>query len=221
MKKESQKIADEFVQLGRTFNELSSYASQSDDIDIEKAPHVKTLAWDDLVREYRTVILSAAGSGKTQEIKQQAMYLRAEGKPSFFLRLENIPSGYDHAFEIGSPTEFQKWMEGTEDGWLFLDSVDEARLRHPRDFEKAIAKIGALLGPAKERAHIVVTGRTTAWRPKSDLNYCAQHLPKNPIVVSAPALESAPDIEAFDDENGDAVKPEEKENRHGASSSPP
>ena len=46
-----------------------------------------------------------------------------------------------------------------------LDSVDEARLRDPKDFERAIRRIGKRIERALQRTHIVITGRTEAWRP--------------------------------------------------------
>lgn len=178
-------FALDFVQLGRTFHELSKYASEDDSIDVGHAFQVcGRLSWGDLVNEYRLVILAEAGSGKTAEIRSIAQALRSEGKPAFFLRLENIPRDFEFAFEVGSYPEFCAWLKGNEEGWLLLDSVDEARLRNPRDFELAITKFGAVVGTAKDRAHIIITGRTTAWRPKTDLMHCLAHLPyAAPITV--------------------------------------
>lgn len=59
----------EFVQLTRTLHELSKYALENDDADLSPAFHVgERLTWTDLTRQYRLVILSEAGSGKTAEI---------------------------------------------------------------------------------------------------------------------------------------------------------
>ena len=117
----------EFVQLNRTFHELSKYARESDDVDLSQAFYDRSqLAWDDLVKGHRTVILSEAGSGKTEEIRQAALKLRAEGKVAFFLRLEHIPDDFDEAFEVGAVEEFKEWLASGKEGWLLLDSVDEA-----------------------------------------------------------------------------------------------
>jgi hypothetical protein len=167
-----------FVDLNRTFHELSKYARESDDVDINQAFHIgKRLGWSDLIQEYRVVLLSEAGSGKTAEIRNIAQKLRAEGKHAFFIRLEHIPNDFEDAFEVGSFEQFQEWLASGEEGWLLLDSVDEARLRNPGDFELAIRKLGRRISAAKDRAHIVITGRTAAWRPKTDLAHCTQHLP--------------------------------------------
>jgi hypothetical protein len=60
---------------------------------------------------------------------------------------------------------------------VFLDSVDEARLRDPKDFERAIRKLGRLLAAVLQHTHVVITGRTTAWRPKTDLLLCRTEVP--------------------------------------------
>lgn len=133
----------DFIQLDRTFHELSQYARESDDVDLSHAFHVgNRLSWPDLLREYRVVLLSEAGSGKTEEIRNIAQKLRSEGKASFFIRLEHIPRDFEDAFEVGSFEQFERWLASGEEGWLFLDSVDEARLRSPGDFELAVRKLG-------------------------------------------------------------------------------
>ncbi|MBE9112876.1 hypothetical protein IQ273_26165 [Nodosilinea sp. LEGE 07298] len=167
-----------FIDLHRTFYELSEHGSEHDEIEINQTFRFgKHLGWSNLIEEYRLIILSEAGSGKTSEIRNITYALRHEGKPAFFLRLEHISRDFEDAFEVGTYEHFEEWLASGEEGWLFLDSVDEARLRDPRDFELAIRKLSRQIIAAKDRTHIVITGRTTAWRPKTDLNYCTQHLP--------------------------------------------
>ena len=60
---------DQFIELGRTFHELSKHAGKSDDVDLSQVVNVKSnLKWNDVLDMPRAVILSEAGSGKTQEI---------------------------------------------------------------------------------------------------------------------------------------------------------
>jgi len=168
----------EFIELDRTFHELSKDSTENDDLDIIRAFHFgDRLSWTNLINEYRLIILSEAGSGKTFEIRHIAQKLKVEGKPAFFLRLENIPRDFEDAFEVGTYEAFEEWRASGEEGWLFLDSVDEARLRDPGDFELAIRKLSRRISTAKDRTHIVITGRTTAWRPKTDLAHCTASLP--------------------------------------------
>lgn len=179
-------MPNDFVELNRTFRDLPKEANESDDTDFSQWLLAdKRLRWPDLVQEYRLVILSEAGSGKTAEIRNIARSLRNEGKSAFFLRLENVSKDFEYSFEEGTYAEFDAWLTSNDEGWLFLDSVDEARLRNPRDFELAIRKLSGQINTAKDRTHIVITSRTTAWRPKTDLTHCETWLPCESPVISA------------------------------------
>jgi len=183
-----------FVELNRTFHEFSQYAGESNDADLSRAfPVGNRFSWSDLSQEYRVVLLSEAGSGKTEEIRNAALTLRGEGKAAFFIRLEHVPRDFEDAFELGSFEQFQKWLTSEEEGWLLLDSVDEARLRSPGDFELAIRKLGRRISTATDRTHLVITGRTPAWRPKTDLALCKRHLPftSPTTAVAAPLQQMA------------------------------
>lgn len=201
---------DEYIELDRTFREFSRYTRESDDIDLENAVHIgPPISWSDLLDEYRIILLSEAGSGKTEEIQNVARKLRAKDKPAFFLRLEHIASDFDFAFEEGSLGEFKKWLHSNDEGWLLLDSVDEARLKNPRDFELAIRKLGTIISAAFDRAHIIITGRTTAWRPKTDPLLCTHHLPRTPKERTQ-IKGNADDSGQFDDDD-EAVTTETRE----------
>ncbi len=142
------------------------------------------LKWSNLIKEYRLIILSEAGSGKTSEIHNVAHTLKDEGRPAFFLRLEHVSRDFEVAFEVGTYEAFEEWLSSGKEGWLLLDSVDEARLLDPGDFELAIRNLSRRISTAKDRAHIVITSRTTAWRPKTDLAYCTAHLPYTVATTS-------------------------------------
>jgi len=168
----------EFVELDRTFQELSNNCSENDDVDISlEFGFGERLRWSNLINEYRLIILSEAGSGKTAEIRNIARMLSEQGRSAFFLRLEHIPRDFEYSFEVGTYEAFEEWLASGAEGWLLLDSVDEARLRDPGDFELAIRKLSKRIIKAKERTHIVITGRTTGWRPRTDLDCCCVHLP--------------------------------------------
>lgn len=167
-----------FIELDRTFHELKSEGVESDDTDFTWFPGLsRSQRWPDLIKEYRLIILSEAGSGKTFEIRQMARTLRAQSKQAFFLRLENISKKFRSAFEVGTFKNFKKWLKSGDEGWLLLDSVDEARLRHPGDFQQAIRELSNRIEAALGRVHIVITGRKSAWRPKTDLDLCVTQLP--------------------------------------------
>lgn len=185
-----QKTKD-FVQLGRTFHELAKHARESNSFDLKQAFFTgPQLSWEDLLKGFRTVVLSEAGAGKTEEIRQTARRIRAAGSRAFFLRLEHIPHDFEDAFEVGTFDEFRQWLSSTDEAWLLLDSVDEARLRQPGDFELAVRKLGRRIQAANARAHIILTSRTSAWRAKTDLDLCETHLPIAPQPTRARKAES-------------------------------
>jgi hypothetical protein len=210
--------SNSFVQLGRTFHELAKHVRETDVFDLNRAFLVGArLCWDDLLKVHRTVILSEAGTGKTEEIRQAAKRLRAQGKKAFFLRLEHIPSDLEDAFEVGTFREFEQWLASTDDAWLLLDSVDEARLRNPGDFEQAIRKLGRYVESAHARAHIVLTGRTSAWRATTDLELCARHLPIAPQTTRVMATEPKQKTASADDVYPDTLETEESKEKDAPS----
>jgi hypothetical protein len=169
---------DVFIQLDRTFRDLSGNKEESDSADLLRLwRNDKPTQWSDLLEEPRVIILSEAGSGKTTEIRQACRALRLNGKRAFFLRIEHLVQDFDTSFEEGTPEEFRDWVSSGEKGWLLLDSVDEARLKDPKDFERAIRTLGQRLRGVIQRAHIIISSRGEAWRPKTDLSLCETCLP--------------------------------------------
>ncbi|NUW73143.1 hypothetical protein HOP38_11485 [Vibrio mediterranei] len=132
--------------------------------------------WKSILNQYRTVILAEAGAGKTVELMEMASKLSNEGKPSFFIRIEDIDRNFDDAFEIGDEDEFEDWLSSNDEAWFFLDSVDEAKLAHPRAFEKAIKRFAKGIEKGAKRAHIYISSRPYSWRAESDKALVDAHL---------------------------------------------
>jgi hypothetical protein len=185
-----------YIELHRTFAALLRDEKHGDDARA-LSPGAATLTLPDLLREPRVVILSEAGSGKTEEIRQAARHLKAQGKAAFFLRLEHVFTEFDTAFEEGTLEEFQAWLASSDQGWVLLDSIDESRLRSPLDFETAMRKLSVRLSTAKQRTHLLITGRAPAWRPKSDLELCEKLFPVADEHVVAPADD---DVDTVDEQ---------------------
>lgn len=68
-------------------------------------------------------------------------------------------------------------MRTSEAGWLFLDSVDEARLNSPTCFEKAIRNIAKRTSRAFQRTHIFITSRVSSWRFETDYRLYQRSVP--------------------------------------------
>lgn len=189
-------LLDDFIPLARTFHELIHEKGAGDDVELTHLFGLREpLHWSDLIAEHRVVLLSEAGSGKTAEIRYISRKLRDEGRPAFFLRIEHVPEAFEEAFEEGTYEEFCEWVATGEEGWLLLDSVDEARLRDPKDFERAIRRIGRRLAKVLQNVHVLITGRTEAWRPKTDLLLCQKAFPYK-------RAEEAVDEDSFSSEIG-------------------
>lgn len=137
-------------------------------------------SWDDLLGEYRVVVLAEAGAGKTYELQSAAKRLVSQGRLGFFVRIEDIDDDFGTAFEVGSEAAFEDWLAGTDEAWFFLDSVDEIRLTEPRAFESAIRGFAKRIRNARQRAHIYISSRPYAWRPVLDRTLIEEVLPFEP-----------------------------------------
>lgn len=160
---------ESYIPLARQFSPVpkSQEESESDEI-LSDWGHIKPKTWDDIDQEFRCVILAEAGAGKTEELRQRASVLASQGKPSFFIRIEDIEADFYNAFEIGEEAQFRSWLQSTREAWFFLDSVDEARLENPRAFEKAMRRFAKGIVIGAHRAHIYLSSRPYSWRPRED-----------------------------------------------------
>lgn len=163
---------DAYVRLDRQF----SFIPQSkEDSEHEEAfslfGALKPEGWDEIDRRFRCVILAEAGAGKTEELRQRAKTLAERGQASFFIRIEDIEAGFHEAFEVGQSSEFNEWLDSTEEAWFFLDSIDEARLDNPRTFEKALRRFETVIRRGAHRAHIIISSRPYSWRPAEDRRF--------------------------------------------------
>ncbi len=185
---------ENYINLNRTFALLpeSQEKEYKDEWDFSPGSS-KEKNWSDVLKEYRCIILAEAGAGKTEEFRQQASSLIERGVTSFFIRIEDIDSDFEDAFEIGSQQEFREWLDGSGEAWFFLDSVDEARLKNPNAFKKAVNRFATCISNAKHRAHIFISSRPYAWRPKEDRRILNDklYLPQRQDTKESPAYTSA------------------------------
>ncbi|MCY4288235.1 MAG: hypothetical protein OXC63_06550 [Aestuariivita sp.] len=158
------------IELNRHFVPLSTEDVAQERFEIQSAWSNPVLpVWQDLLEQHRVVLLSAAGTGKTCEIQHQCCQLRQNGKFAFFLRLEYLALGLcDTVFEQGDMDSFTPALENNDEIWLFLDSIDEARLDGPQKFEQALKHLRSHIKNNLQNMHIILTSRVGAWRPTDD-----------------------------------------------------
>lgn len=163
---------EKYIPLQRQFSPISRNQDDSESNELLSFwGNTNSKSWDDLEQEYRSVILAAAGAGKTEELHHRAKTLSDQGKFSFFIRIEDIENNFWQAFEIGEEIQFEAWLQSTEEGWFFLDSVDESRLDNPRTFEKALRHFARTISKGAHRAHIYLSSRPYAWRFSEDRGF--------------------------------------------------
>ncbi|MGX5700961.1 NACHT domain-containing protein [Acinetobacter kookii] len=169
---------NQYIQLNRKFSPITP----KQNLDVGNLDYSLTTAygeektWDDLLAEYRCVILAEAGAGKTKEFEECSKRIQAQGKYSFFIRIEDIDNEFVDAFEVGDESLFDEWLDSADPAWFFLDSIDEARLKDPKQFEKAIRKFAKKVKPAARRCHIYISSRPYSWGFESDENFLDKEL---------------------------------------------
>jgi len=148
------------------------------------------LNWTQLHAYRRVVLLAEASSGKTAEFEYQTEMLRKAGKAAFFLRIEELADqGFEAALDLAGAQLFERWQSSTEDGWFFLDSVDEARLNN-KGFQTALKRFARDLASSVERARVFVSCRVSDWRGQKD---------RGQMQTILPALERAQSPRTADD----------------------
>jgi hypothetical protein len=150
--------------------------------------HAGWLSWSELRQHWRVVLLAEASSGKSEEFQNQAELLKAEGKPAFMLRIEELADqGFEAALAPNDAKAFEQWRSASGDGWFFLDSVDEARLNR-KNFEHALKRFARDLDQSLARARIFISCRVSDWDSPNDRPVIERLLP-----VERPATEEDKD----------------------------
>ncbi len=158
-----------FVELNRFFVPLAK--DQEPNLDIGRVwgrRYSGWLDWKELCEFRRVVLLAEASSGKSEEFRNQCQTLVSEGKAAFFLRIEELADqGFEAALEPDAAKAFERWGREADEGWFFLDSVDEARLNR-KSFETALKRLARELDQSLERARIYISCRVTDWKSPED-----------------------------------------------------
>lgn len=170
---------DMYIELHRKFRPVMAEEENPEVVQMKLAFGLeKTLSWDDLLEKSRVVVLAEPGTGKTEEFRAVTRRLKSEGKPAFFCRIELLHSlDFKNALDIGTGKEFEAWLTGNQEGYFFLDSVDEARLVNHSAFESALRRFANSIGGHLNRAKVFISCRVSEWRATTDLVMFLKHLP--------------------------------------------
>ncbi|MCY4260061.1 MAG: hypothetical protein OXC91_07335 [Rhodobacteraceae bacterium] len=178
----------DYIELNRQFVELGTDNVAQEGIDPQIAWNNPPLpAWSDILDQHRVVLLSSAGTGKTWEIRHQCNRLRKDSKAAFFLRLEYLAEGLtDIVFEDGDMESFLDALSNDDEMWIFLDSIDEARLDGPAAFDQALRHLHHRIKNNLQNTHIILTSRVGAWRPRDDATRVDRLFPYSKPQQAAP-----------------------------------
>jgi hypothetical protein len=170
---------DTYIELNRNF-----YPIKDNEKDLEKAKvmsafgYGKYISWEEILQKPRIVILAEPGTGKTEELKAVTNRLRSKGAAAFFCRIELLEDlDIQQALDIGTSEEFNNWLSGDQEGYFFLDSVDEAHLKGRLTFETALRQFAEKINEYGDRIKIYITCRVSDWRPTIDLQLFQKLLP--------------------------------------------
>ncbi len=185
----------EFVDLKRRF----AVIGQDDESNLEigrfwGSEIAGWLDWTNLLEHRRVALLAEAASGKTEEFRYQAAAHAEQGRAGFYVRIEDLADdGFENALEPSASERFNRWRNGdsADDGWFFLDAVDEARLNR-KSLVRALRRFSGELGPALERARVYISCRVSDWQGREDRDAIERWLP----VREAPTLPETQDEDA-------------------------
>lgn len=180
------------IELNRTFGKYTEPQHEDEDVDWYQhfTSNPRRLIWNDLHRANVTVVLGEAGIGKTAELRLQAARMKALGRPSFFIALNELATvDWELALE-DELASYQAWLYGSQDGFFFLDAVDEARLQTHDDFKRAILAVRAAVAPNLQHTKVVISSRVTDWTELDVQRIVTTHLLKPINQARARALET-------------------------------
>ena len=117
------------VVLDRQFLEWNEKDPAAADLYAAFSGWSHAISWADVRAKSRVVILAEAGSGKTIELKEQARALAAEGRYAFYATVQDVArEGLRLALSAAERAKFHEWKSSDQVAWLFVDSIDEAKL---------------------------------------------------------------------------------------------
>lgn len=178
-----------FVELNRRFRKLEQHAKSEEAALASYTARFlgkdSSYGWDDLLKEFRVVILGEPGSGKTWELRERVKNLVARNEFAFFIRLDQlIHRDLPALFGDQERRRFANWKQSASPAYFFLDSVDEAKFRKLSDFYSTLERFAKELGDGLlMRAKIFLSSRISEWKPASDAFEIRRLFPLPPTMI--------------------------------------
>jgi hypothetical protein len=165
------------IALGRRFIEWREGDSTDPETLLRFRPSADLPGWDVVSVRRRVVLLAEAGSGKTEEMKEQARQRVAAGQFAFYSTVEDVGTdGLEGSLRSVDKARVASWRTSTDDAWFFVDSVDDAKRAGVR-VEKVLRRIADGIEGQERRAHIILSCRVTDWQFRRDLRLLTEVLP--------------------------------------------
>jgi hypothetical protein len=165
------------IALGRRFIEWREGDSTDPETLLRFRPSADLPGWDVVSARRRVVLLAEAGSGKTEEMKEQARQRVAAGQFAFYSTVEDVGTdGLEGSLRSVDKARVASWRASTDDAWFFVDSVDDAKRAGVR-VEKVLRSVADGIEGQERRAHIILSCRVTDWQFRRDLKLLTEALP--------------------------------------------
>ncbi|WP_299160477.1 hypothetical protein [Accumulibacter sp.] len=195
------------VEVSRTFSPFKEADSGEPDIEFWfRHNDGYGVSWNDLIGKRLVVVVGEAGIGKTYEFHAQVRRLRSANKAAFFIPLNLLVHPDDWVIALGEDASlFEHWKSSTDEGYFFLDAVDEARLTGPTALRRALACMKRVLVGQTERASLFVSSRVSDWNLSQ-----VRHLIEQELVLTVPVplsnrTDDSTDVVPQDAASGKAV----------------
>jgi hypothetical protein len=177
------------IALDRRFFEWRKGELSDPDLVLRWGLTKDLMPWDGVLARRRIVLLAEAGSGKTEEMREQARVRTATGQFAVYATVEDVDrDGLEGALGAADRARFANWRGTDNPGWFFIDSIDEAKLGRVR-FDRALRRIADGILGTERRAHLVLSCRLTDWESTRDLERLkeALRIPRDPELPPPPS----------------------------------
>ena len=168
------------IALDRTFLEVPDAA---DGVEPEQMLRVaralnRGQSWSQLLEHPYVVVLGEAGTGKSTEFERQADELTTSGQWAFFAEINDLAGlGLGDSIESDDEERLKAWWSTDKPAFLFLDSLDEAKLQK-NTLRQALRRLVKELRSEWARVRLVISCRASDWMGDADRAEVEAVIPK-------------------------------------------